>query len=58
MDPGQMGGVPGCSIEHDLVKMLYFIQGSMDGDSGSAVMGIQVDYNKSHNCTTECSIQT
>ena len=25
MDPDQMGGVPGCSIEHYIVKMLHFI---------------------------------
>ena len=29
IDPDQMGGVPGCSIEHYIVKMLHFILTSL-----------------------------
>ena len=58
MDPDQMGGVPGCSIEHYIVKMLHFILGSMDGDSQSAVMGIPVDYSKAYNRMLHSNIIT
>ena len=53
-----MGGVPGCSIEHYTVKMLHSILGSMDGDSGSAVMGIPVDYSKAYNRMLHSNIIT
>ena len=49
LDPDQMGGRPGCSIEHYIVKMVHFILQSMDGDSDAAVLGVPVDYSKAFN---------
>ena len=43
MDKDQIKGVPGCSIEHYITKIIHFILGSMDGDSDAAVMAIPVD---------------
>ena len=37
LDPDQMGGRRGCSIEHYIVKMVHFVLGSLDKDSNSAV---------------------
>ena len=48
MDPDQMGGVPGCSVEH-YIKMLHFILGNMDGDNDAVVMAVPVDYRKPFN---------
>ena len=58
MDTDQMGGVPGCSVEHYIIKMLNFILGSMDGDSNAAVMGIPVDYSKAYNRMLHTNIIT
>ena len=49
LDPDQMGGRPGCSIEHYIVKMVHFILQSMDGDFDAAVLGVPVDYSKAFN---------
>ena len=49
VDPDQMGGMPGCSIEHYIIKMVDFILGSMDGDTDAAVLAVPVDYEKAFN---------
>ena len=49
LDPDQMGGRPGCSIEHYIVKMVHFILSKMDGDRDSAVLAVPVDYSKAYN---------
>ena len=49
IDPDQMGGVPGCSIEHYIVKMLHFILTSMDGNPKTAVLAVPIDYSKAFN---------
>ena len=49
LDPDQMGGRPGCSIEHYIVKMIHFILGSMDGDRDAAVLAVPVDFSKAFN---------
>ena len=49
LDPDQMGGRPGCSIEHYIIKMVHFILSKMDGDSDSAVLAVPVDYSKAYN---------
>ena len=49
IDPDQMGGMPGCSIEHYIIKMVDFILRSMDGDPDSAVVAVPVDYSKAFN---------
>ena len=49
VDPDQMGGVPGCSVEHYIINMGNFILKSMDGNSNSAVLAVAVDYSKAFN---------
>jgi hypothetical protein len=49
LDPDQMGGRPGCSIEHYIIKMVHFILSSMDGDHDAAVISFPVDYSKAFN---------
>ena len=49
IDPDQMGGVPGCSIEHYIVKMVNFILTSMDGNPNIAVLAVLVDFSKVFN---------
>ena len=49
IDKDQMGGVPGCSIEHYVVKMMDFVLKSLDGDSDAAVLSVAVDYRKAFN---------
>ena len=49
LDPDQMGGRPGCSIEHYIVKMVHFILSSMDGDRDAAVIAMPIDYSKAFN---------
>ena len=49
LDPDQMGGRPGCSIEHYIVKMIHFILSSMDGDRNAAVLAAPVDFSKAFN---------
>ena len=49
IDPDQMGGVPGCSVEHYIVKMLHFILTSMDGNPNVAVLAVPVDFSKAFN---------
>ena len=44
-----MGGVPGCSIEHYIVKMLNFILTSMDGKPNIAVLAVPVNFSKAFN---------
>ena len=51
LDPDQMGGRPGCSTEHYIVKMIHFILSSMDGDRNAAVLAAPVDFSKA---LTEC----
>jgi hypothetical protein len=58
MDPDQMGGVPGCSVEHYIIKMVHFILGSMDGDSDAAVVAVPVDYSKAFNRMLHSNIIT
>ena len=43
IDPDQMGGMPGCSVEHYIIKMILQ---SMDGDPEAAVLAVSVDYRK------------
>ena len=45
----QMGGMPGCSIEHYIIKMVHFILSSMDGNSDTAVLAVPVDFSKAFN---------
>ena len=45
----QMGGMPGCSVEHYIIKMIHFILGSMDGDNDAAVLAVPVDFSKAFN---------
>ena len=45
----QMGGMPGCSVEHHVIKMLHFILSSMDGKSDIAVLAVPVDFSKAFN---------
>ena len=45
----QMGGVPGCSIEHYIIRMTDFILRSMDGNQDAAVLAVPVDYSKAYN---------
>ena len=49
IDPDQMGGMPGCSVEHYIIKIMHFILSSMDGNSDAAVMAVPVDYSKAFN---------
>ena len=49
IDPDQMGGVPGWSIEHYIVKMLHFILTSMDVNRDAAVIALPVDFSKAFN---------
>ena len=49
MDPDQMGGVPGCSVEHYIIKIIHFILGNMDGDNNAAVVAVPVDFSKAFN---------
>ena len=49
IDLDQMGGVPGGSVEHYIIKMLKFILSSMDGNPDIAVLSVPVDYQKAFN---------
>ena len=49
MDPDQMGGVPGCSVEHYIIKIIHFILGNMDGDNNAVVVAVPVDFSKAFN---------
>ena len=49
IDPDQMGGMPGCSVEHYIIKMVHFILKSMDGNSDAAVLAVPVDFSKAFN---------
>ena len=49
IDPDQMGGVPGGSVEHYIIKMLNFIMSSMDGNRDAAVLSVPVDFQKAFN---------
>ena len=49
IDPDQMGGVPGGSIEHYIIKVLHFIMSSMDGNRDAAVLAVPVDFQKAFN---------
>ena len=53
-----MGGVPGCSVEHYIIKMLHFILGNMDGDKDAAVVAVPVDYSKAFNRMLHSNIIT
>ena len=43
-DPDKMGGVPACSVEHHIIKVLNFIMSSMDGNQDAAVLSVPVDF--------------
>ena len=45
----QMGGMPGCSVDHYIIKMIHFILGSMYGDNDVAVLAVPVDFSKAFN---------
>ena len=45
----QMGGMPGCSIEHYIINMIQFILSSMDKSNNVAVLGVPVDFSKAFN---------
>ena len=49
LDRDQMGGVPGCSVEHYIVNMVDFILKSMDGDTDATLLSVAVDYSKAFN---------
>jgi hypothetical protein len=49
LDPDQMGGRAGCSIEHYIIKMVQFILSSMNGNTNAAVVAVPVDYSKAFN---------
>ena len=49
IDPDQMGGVPGGSVEHYIIKMLNFIMKNMDCNPDIAVLSVPVDYQKAFN---------
>ena len=49
IDKDQMGGIPGCSVEHYIIKMMDFILKSLDGDSDAAVLAVAVDYREAFN---------
>ena len=49
LDPDQMGGRKGCSVEHYIIKMVHFIQKSMDQDRNAAVLSVPVDFSKAFN---------
>ena len=49
IDPDQLGGMPGCSIEHYIIEMTHFILSSMDGNPDAAVLAVPVDYSKAFN---------
>ena len=49
IDPDQMGGMAGCSVEHNIIKMVHFVLGNMDGDTNAAVIAVPVDYSKAFN---------
>ena len=40
------GGMPGCSVDHYIIKMIQFIHSSMDGNHDAALLAIPVDYSK------------
>ena len=44
-----MGGVPGGSVEHYIIKMLNFILSNMEGNPNIAVLSVPVDYQKAFN---------
>ena len=49
IDPDQMSGLPGGSVEHYIIKMLNFILSSMDRNPDTAVLSVPVDYQKAFN---------
>ena len=51
IDPDQLGGLPGCSVEHYLVQLLDFIHKSLDVTSTkpTAVLAAFVDFSKAFN---------
>ena len=49
IDNDQMGGMPGCSVEHYIIKMLHFILSNMDGKNDAAVLAVPVDFSKAFN---------
>ena len=51
IDTDQLGGLPGCSVNHYLIKMLDFIHRSLDNTSSNptAVVCALVDFSKAFN---------
>ena len=51
LDPDQLGGLPGCSIEHYLVQMLDFVHRHLDNNQSNptAVLVGLVDFSKAFN---------
>ena len=51
IDADQLGGLPGCSVEHYLIQMLDFIHSSMDNSSNhpTAVLCALIDFSKAFN---------
>ena len=49
--PDQLGGLPGCSIVHYVIRMIDFILKHLDKNtkSPSAVLGVTVDFSKAFN---------
>ena len=41
--------VPGCSVEHYIIKMMDLIMTSLDRDSDAAMLSVAVDYRKAFN---------
>ena len=46
IDPDQMDGVPGGSVEHYIINMLNFIWSNMYSNRNIAVLSVTVDYQK------------
>ena len=51
LDVDQLGGLPGCSVNHYLIQMLDFIHKKLDSCSNNqtAVLGCLVDFSKAFN---------
>ena len=56
----QLGGLPGCSIVHYIMRMMDFILRNLDDNSNnpSAVLGVTVDFSKAFNRMSHNKIVT
>ena len=50
IDQDQLGGVPGCSVSHYLIKMIHFIYSNLDNNKNpTAVIAALIDFSKAFN---------